>query len=85
MKNSFFALTSIFALIFGNCSAARADNLGFASAWSDLAMTADVSEQAQSPRDEVASNGSCRRIEVATDEGYGVSSHETRWECASLK
>ncbi len=84
MKNSFFVLTSILVLTFGNFSA-RANNLVLASAWSDTTMTADALEQAQSPRDEVASSGPCRRIDVATDEGYGVSSHETRWECASLK
>ncbi|HXY59673.1 MAG TPA: hypothetical protein VEH76_13965 [Methylocystis sp.] len=39
------------------------------------------SAAAQNPNDVTASLP-CRKVVVEIDEGYGVSSHETRYECA---
>ncbi len=80
MKNAVFALTMILALSSGNFSA-RSLDASLVSAQSDTAMTADASAQQQPLHGDVASSAPCRKIDVATDEGYGVSSHETRWEC----
>jgi hypothetical protein len=81
MKNAFFALTTTLALCSGNFSACALD-ASLVSAQADTAMTADASAQQQASNGDAASRSSCRRIDVATDEGYGVSSHVTRWECA---
>jgi len=83
MKNVFFALTMIFVLSIGDFSV-RALDSSLASTQADATRTIDASSQQQSHGD-VASRASCREVEVATDEGYGVSSHVTRWECAPAR
>ena len=80
MKNAFFALTTILMLSSGDFIA-RALDAPLVSAQSDTTMTAGASAQPQASHGDVASSASCRQVDVAIDEGYGVSSHETRWEC----
>ncbi|MGA9824946.1 MAG: hypothetical protein WBQ53_08970 [Methylocystis sp.] len=81
MKNVFFALTTILVLSIGDFSA-RALDSSLASTQADATRTFDASSQQSTSHGDVASGASCREVEVATDEGYGVSSHVTRWECA---
>jgi hypothetical protein len=83
MKKAFFATTTILALSFASFSA-RALEASWTSTQSDATRTADASSR-QPSHDDVASSASCREVEVATDEGYGVSSHVTRWECAPAR
>ena len=84
MKNVFFALAAIFVLSIGDFSV-RALDLSLASTQADTTRTIDSSSQQQTSHGDVASRASCREVEVATDEGYGVSSHVTRWECAPIR
>jgi len=84
MKNVFFALTAIFVLSIGDFSV-RALDSSLASTQSDAKRAIDASSQQQTSHGDVASRASCREVEVATDEGYGVSSHVTRWECAPVR
>jgi hypothetical protein len=44
------------------------------------ASTARIAEQAALARDDSA-KPECRQVIVEIDEGYGVSSHVTRWVC----
>ena len=84
MKNVFFALTTILVLSLGDFSV-RALNSSLASTQADATRPFDASSQQQTSHGDVASRASCREVEVATDEGYGVSSHVTRWECAPTR
>ena len=79
MKNVFFALTTILVLSIGDFSVRALDSL--ASTQSEATKTVDASSQQQTSHADIASRASCREVEVATDEGYGVSSHVMRWEC----
>ena len=84
MKNVFFALTAIFVPSISDFSV-RALDSSLASTQSDATRAVDASSQQQTSHGDVASRASCREVEVATDEGYGVSSHVTRWECAPAR
>ncbi|MGA8170223.1 MAG: hypothetical protein WB816_05240 [Methylocystis sp.] len=80
MKNLVCAVATIVALSGGHftASALQASRV---SAQSDTTLTADAFTRPSASRADVTSNTSCRMVEVAIDEGYGVSNHETRWEC----
>ena len=84
MKSVFFALAAILVLSIGDFSV-RALDSSLASTQADTTRSIDASSQQQTSRGDVASRASCREVEVATDEGYGVSSHVTRWECAPIR
>ncbi len=84
MKNVFFALTAIHVVSIGDFSM-RALDASLASTQSDATKAIDASSRQQTSHGDVASRASCREVEVATDEGYGVSSHVTRWECAPAR
>jgi len=81
MKNVFFFLTIALALASGHNHAAALD-AELVSARSE--QTTKISSASQTPaaQQNVASNAACREIDVAVDEGYGVSGYETRSECA---
>lgn len=40
----------------------------------------NAAQDSKAPRN-VAANAPCREVDVALDEGYGVSSYETRYQC----
>jgi hypothetical protein len=84
MKHVFFGLTTILVLAIGNFSV-RALDSSMASTQLDAPRTVDASSRQQTPHGDVASRASCREVEVAIDEGYGVSSHVTRRECAPAR
>ena len=84
MKNVFFVLMTIFVLFVGDFSV-RALELVIGVNAGDATRMFDASPQQQTSHGDVASSASCREVEVATDEGYGVSSHVTRWECAPAR
>lgn len=71
------------ALIFAfvsclDCAAALDASL--ASAEASQAVQGEANQNSESARN-VTANASCREVDVALDEGYGVSRHETRYEC----
>lgn len=71
--------TSIFA--FALCSF-----VFFAWALEALPATSDprpVAAAAQAPANDVTGSLPCKKIIVEVDEGYGVSNHETRYECSA--
>ncbi len=77
MRTALFILTTVFVLGFGDLSA-QAFQAFRISAQSEPAGPAAPQPGTQG---EVAANLQCRQVEVAVDEGYGVTSHETRYEC----
>lgn len=77
MRTALFILTTSLALASGVLSAVAFEAL-LVSAQSEPAGAAAPQQGSQG---EVAANAQCRQVEVALDEGYGVSSHEIRYEC----
>ena len=70
MKSIYFSLTAL-TLTFG---------VFFASARE--APPPEAAAAAAEAQTEITTSFICRDVDVAVDEGYGVSSHETRRECA---
>ncbi len=69
----------IFAFVScADCAAALDASL--ASAEARQTVRGDANQNSESTRN-VAASVSCREVDVALDEGYGVSRHETRYEC----
>jgi hypothetical protein len=79
MKYGFPALIFVFAF------AARIDGAGaldaaLVSAESPQTIQRQAGQTQGSTRN-LSARASCREVDVALDEGYGVSRHETRYEC----
>jgi hypothetical protein len=84
MKNVFFLFATILVAFLGSFSV-RALDSSLASTQSEATRTIDASSQQQTSHGDIASRAPCRAVDVATDEGYGVSSHVTRWECPPVR
>ncbi len=82
MKDGFFVLTMMIALA-GSGSFAIALDASLASAQSGHTLASASNPQTSETPRNVAATDFCRQVDVAVDEGYGVSSHETRYECAT--
>lgn len=73
--------TLVFALaLYASVSFAWA--LGALSARSD---SGSVAAAAQAAANDMTGSLPCKKIIVEVDEGYGVSNHETRYDCASRR
>jgi len=79
MKYGFPALMLVFAFV-ARIDGAGALDASLISAESAPTIQRDAGQNQGSTRS-VSASASCRRVDVELDEGYGVSSHETRYEC----
>ncbi len=82
MKDGFFVLTMIVALT-GSGNFAIALDASLASTQSGQTLASASNPQTSETPRNVAATDFCRQVDVAVDEGYGVSSHETRYECTT--
>jgi hypothetical protein len=50
-----------------------------------FAAAPEASPASQQPRFDPSMQAICKQVEVALDEGYGVSRHETRYVCQQTR
>jgi hypothetical protein len=80
MKFGFPAVVLVVASV--SCAnLARGLETSLVSAESTLAPRQQNATQGSNAPRNVAANDSCREVDVALDEGYGVSGYETRYQC----
>ncbi|QGM44253.1 hypothetical protein [Methylocystis heyeri] len=79
MKFGFPALVFVVAIV-ACTDLASALDASLVSAESPTTSRQDASQISNAPRN-VAASASCREVDVALDEGYEISSHETRYQC----
>jgi hypothetical protein len=84
MNNACFSLATIFALSFYAASATALE-ITLVSAQPDASAATDTATAQQGSQSEIAANSPCHKVEVAVDEGYGVSGHAVREECAPAR
>jgi len=82
MTKAFFVLTATLALcLASNARASGLEWLFSVTARQGATEQTDARRIRENPREGASVRVNCREIDVEIDEGYGVSSHETRYVC----
>lgn len=85
MNKAFFALTATLAVCLADgAGASGLDRLFSATTTPDSVGPPRAPQTKGTPRIGASAQVNCRQIDVELDQGYGVSSHETRYICEPI-
>jgi len=79
--NSVFLMIAASILVFAAAPSQARDSRGQFAALRRASAEAETPQALATPQGDSPLQAICREVVVETDEGYGVSSHETRYVC----